>query len=136
MMPNYDLTSRIALHLDRHLVFPLLEFLQERQLYADEEILKAKTDLLSKTNMVDYAIDIHRSLHHTDTVPQGPFPLSSLVLFSYYIFLLSLSIATLAVWPKDFHFWCCSIALISSFLFFMPFIVFRVLPILRDRYVL
>ncbi|XP_031490093.1 eukaryotic translation initiation factor 3 subunit E [Nymphaea colorata] len=69
-MPNYDLTSRIALHLDRHLVFPLLEFLQERQLYADEEILKAKTDLLSKTNMVDYAIDIHRSLHHTETVPQ------------------------------------------------------------------
>ncbi|XP_020691005.1 eukaryotic translation initiation factor 3 subunit E [Dendrobium catenatum] len=69
-MAEHDLTSRIAPHLDRHLVFPLLEFLQERQLYADEEILKAKIDLLSKTNMVDYAMDIHKSLYHTEEVPQ------------------------------------------------------------------
>ncbi|XP_077218312.1 eukaryotic translation initiation factor 3 subunit E-like [Tasmannia lanceolata] len=69
-MANYDLTSRIAPHLDRHLVFPLLEFLQERQFYADDEILKAKIELLSKTNMVDYAMDIHKSLYHTEDVPQ------------------------------------------------------------------
>ncbi|OAY74455.1 Eukaryotic translation initiation factor 3 subunit E [Ananas comosus] len=69
-MANYDLTSRIAPHLDRHLVFPLLEFLQERQLYDDDEILKAKIELLSQTNMVDYAMDIHKSLYHTDDVPQ------------------------------------------------------------------
>lgn len=69
-MAEHDLTSRIAPHLDRHLVFPLLEFLQERQLYADEEILKAKIDLLSQTNMVDYAMDIHKSLYHTEEVPQ------------------------------------------------------------------
>ncbi|XP_072994661.1 eukaryotic translation initiation factor 3 subunit E [Typha latifolia] len=69
-MATYDLTSRIAPHLDRHLVFPLLEFLQERQLYNDDEILKAKIDLLSQTNMVDYAMDIHKSLYHTEDVPQ------------------------------------------------------------------
>eukprot|EP00252_Welwitschia_mirabilis_P007466 TRINITY_DN18851_c0_g1_i3.p1 TRINITY_DN18851_c0_g1~~TRINITY_DN18851_c0_g1_i3.p1 ORF type:complete len:442 (-),score=81.90 TRINITY_DN18851_c0_g1_i3:371-1696(-) len=69
-MAEYDLTSRIAPHLDRHLVFPLLEFLQEKQLYPDEQILKAKIDLLSKTNMVDYAMDIHKSLYHTEDVPQ------------------------------------------------------------------
>ncbi|KAI0531322.1 hypothetical protein KFK09_000875 [Dendrobium nobile] len=69
-MAEHDLTSRIAPHLDRHLVFPLLEFLQERQLYADEEILKAKINLLSQTNMVDYAMDIHKSLYHTEEVPQ------------------------------------------------------------------
>lgn len=79
-MANYDLTSRIAPHLDRHLVFPLLEFLQERQLYDDDEILKAKIELLSQTNMVDYAMDIHKSLYHTDDVPQGPFSLSLLLL--------------------------------------------------------
>ncbi|MQL73863.1 hypothetical protein Taro_006199 [Colocasia esculenta] len=67
---QYDLTSRIAAHLDRHLVFPLLEFLQERQLYPDDEILKAKIELLSETNMVDYAMDIHKSLYHTEEVPQ------------------------------------------------------------------
>ena len=70
-MASYELTSQIACHLDHHLVFPLLEFLQEQQLYGDGEILKAKIELLSKTNMVDYAMDIHKSLYHTEDVPQG-----------------------------------------------------------------
>ncbi|XP_044469053.1 eukaryotic translation initiation factor 3 subunit E-like isoform X2 [Mangifera indica] len=69
-MASYDLTQRIAPNLDRHLVFPILEFLQERQLYSDEQILKSKIELLNKTNMVDYAMDIHKSLYHTDDVPQ------------------------------------------------------------------
>ncbi|KAK9127577.1 hypothetical protein Syun_016374 [Stephania yunnanensis] len=69
-MAKYDLTPRIAPNLDRHLVFPLLEFLQERQLYKDDDILKAKIELLSKTNMVDYAMDIHKSLYQTEDVPQ------------------------------------------------------------------
>ncbi|XP_039019130.1 eukaryotic translation initiation factor 3 subunit E-like [Hibiscus syriacus] len=71
---TYDLTPRIALNLDRHLVFPLLEFLQESQQYPDEQILKAKMELLNKTNMVEYAmskfITIHKSLYHTNDVPQ------------------------------------------------------------------
>ncbi|KAH8485701.1 hypothetical protein Peur_070715 [Populus x canadensis] len=69
-MATYDLTPRIAPNLDRHLVFPLLEFLQESQLYPDEQILKAKIELLNKTNMVDYAMDIHKSLYRTEEVPQ------------------------------------------------------------------
>ncbi|ERN00527.1 hypothetical protein AMTRI_Chr07g77760 [Amborella trichopoda] len=69
-MSEYDLTSKIAPHLDRHLVFPLLEFLQERHLYADEEILKAKIELLNETNMVDYAMDMHKNLYRSDDVPQ------------------------------------------------------------------
>lgn len=70
-MATHDLTPRVAPNLDRHLVFPLLEFLQERQLYPDEQILKSKIELLNKTNMVDYAMDIHKSLYHTEDVPQG-----------------------------------------------------------------
>ncbi|OAY66924.1 Eukaryotic translation initiation factor 3 subunit E [Ananas comosus] len=94
-MANYDLTSRIAPHLDRHLVFPLLEFLQERQLYDDDEILKAKIELLSQTNMVDYAMDIHKSLYHTDDVPQGPFSLSY---YCYYYYALqSISVPLVVV---------------------------------------
>lgn len=73
MAAKYDLTPRVAPQLDRHLVFPLLEFLQERTLYPDEDILKAKIELLNHTNMVDYAMDIHKSLYHTDDVPQGIF---------------------------------------------------------------
>jgi hypothetical protein len=70
-MAQYDLTAKVAPYLDRHLVFPLLEFLQDKQLYADDQILKAKIELLAKTNMVDYAMDIHKSLYHTEDVPQG-----------------------------------------------------------------
>ncbi|CAM0905644.1 unnamed protein product [Alopecurus aequalis] len=68
-MAQYDLTALMAAQMDCHLVFPMLEFLQERQLYADEEILQGKICLLSGTNMVDYAMDIHKSLHGTDDVP-------------------------------------------------------------------
>lgn len=70
-MAQYDLTAKVAPYLDRHLVFPLLEFLQDKQMYADDQILKAKIELLAKTNMVDYAMDIHKSLYHTEDVPQG-----------------------------------------------------------------
>ncbi|KAF0905702.1 hypothetical protein E2562_008780 [Oryza meyeriana var. granulata] len=69
-MAEHDLTSRMAGHMDCHLVFPLLEFLQERELYADDEILEAKLRLLRGTNMVDYAMDIHKSLKKTDDVPE------------------------------------------------------------------
>lgn len=71
MASKYDLTPRVAQQLDIHLIFPLLEFLQEQGLYPDEYILKAKIELLNHTNMVDYAMDIHKSLYHTDDVPQG-----------------------------------------------------------------
>ncbi|GER25835.1 eukaryotic translation initiation factor 3subunit E [Striga asiatica] len=71
MAAKYDLTQRTAPQLDRHLVFPLLEFLQERGLYPEEDILKAKIELLNHTNMVDYAMDIHKSLYRTEDVPQG-----------------------------------------------------------------
>ncbi|KAK4773037.1 hypothetical protein SAY87_028056 [Trapa incisa] len=60
-----------AHHSKRHLVFPSLEFLQVRQIYPDEEILKSKIELLGKISMVDYAMDIHKSLYHTEDVPQG-----------------------------------------------------------------
>ena len=67
----FDLTGKIAPFLDRHLVFPLLEFLQEQQTYPEDEILKAKIELLGKTNMVDYMMDIHKSIYGTEDVPQG-----------------------------------------------------------------
>lgn len=56
----------MGLYLDRHLVFPLLEFLQVQGVYPEAEILQAKIDMLQKTNMVDFALDIHASLHGPD----------------------------------------------------------------------
>ena len=66
---RYDLTSELGKHLDRHLVFPLLEFLQMRKVYPEGEILEAKIELLSKTNMIDFAADIYKSLHGAKEAP-------------------------------------------------------------------
>lgn len=62
-MAVYDLTSKIGCFLDRHLVFPLLEFLSERDIFDDRDLLKGKIDLLSSTNMVDFAVDVYKALH-------------------------------------------------------------------------
>ena len=65
-----DLTQQLSRFLDRHLVFPLLEYLSNKHLYDDDDIQKAKISLLAHTNMVDYAMDIYATLYNTDKVPQ------------------------------------------------------------------
>ncbi|KAL4421607.1 hypothetical protein ABPG75_010898 [Micractinium tetrahymenae] len=70
-MSQYDLTSAVAQHLDRHLVFPLLEFLGSKGLYDAADIEAAKLALIEKTNMVDYAVDIYQQLNQTDEVPEA-----------------------------------------------------------------
>nr|QBH73831.1 eukaryotic translation initiation factor 3 subunit E [Brunneria borealis] len=69
-MASFDLTSRMGQYLDRHLVFPLLEFLSAKRIYDENELLQAKLDILSKTNMIDYAIDIRKQLHPKQEVPE------------------------------------------------------------------
>merc|ERR1711976_1021724 len=69
-MAEFDLTTRMGQYLDRHLVFPLLEFLSVKGIYDENEMLQGKLDLLSNTNMVDFAMDVHRSLHTDVEVPQ------------------------------------------------------------------
>lgn len=65
----HELSPILAKYLDRHLVFPLLEFLQEKGIYDEVDIFKAKLALLDKTNMVDFAMDIYKSLNNVDEVP-------------------------------------------------------------------
>ena len=65
---QYDLTENISQFLDKHLVFPLLEFVSQKQLYDAAEIEAAKLELIEKTNMVDYAVDIYQQLHQTTEV--------------------------------------------------------------------
>jgi hypothetical protein len=40
------------------------------QIYDENELLQVKLDMLSKTNMVDYAIDIRKQLYPNDEVPE------------------------------------------------------------------
>lgn len=65
-MAEHDLTARLAKSMDRHLVFPLLEWLSAKELYPEEQIQQGKLDLLNKTNMLDYAMEIYTQLNSRD----------------------------------------------------------------------
>ena len=64
---EYDLTHKISPFLDAHLVFPLLEFLEENTSYDAGSVQRARLELLAPTNMVDYAIEIRGALGESDT---------------------------------------------------------------------
>jgi translation initiation factor 3 subunit E len=68
---DYDLLPKLAPHLDRHMIFPLLEFAQGQLLDEDEnitdekkarEITQAKFGLLKKTDMTDYVASLYCEL--------------------------------------------------------------------------
>lgn len=59
---QWDLIPRMTPFLDRHLVLPLLEFLEEKQIYPQDDIKRAKLDLLAETNMVDFIKDIQSTI--------------------------------------------------------------------------
>ncbi|CAG9463873.1 unnamed protein product [Pedinophyceae sp. YPF-701] len=65
-----NLFPTLAKYLDRHLIFPILEFHELKGTYAAEEVAKGKIELLQKTNLIDFAADLYKQLHHTDEVPQ------------------------------------------------------------------
>ena len=66
---EYDLLPKLIPHFDRHLIFPLLEFLAG--LYDDlTEINKIKFDLLKPTNMTDYVSSLWQEINDSDDVPE------------------------------------------------------------------
>lgn len=67
---KYDLTNVLSQHLDKHLVFPLLEFLHVKGIYPQKEVLESKLALLKRTNMVDYAADVHSAITGDKNVPE------------------------------------------------------------------
>ena len=68
---EYDIIPKLVSHLDRHMIFPLLEF-SASQLEDDDgntkdadkarEIVRAKYELLKKTNMTDYVASLYCQL--------------------------------------------------------------------------
>lgn len=68
-MAQYELSATLFKYLEKHLCFPLLEFLQDKGVYNEDDIMRAKIALLQNTNMVDFAMDIHKELYQTEDVP-------------------------------------------------------------------
>jgi translation initiation factor 3 subunit E len=76
---EYDLMLKLAQHLDRHMIFPLLEFSagqvvdEESGDIKDEtkarEITQAKYGLLKKTNMTDYVANLYCELEGLEEPP-------------------------------------------------------------------
>merc|ERR1712088_899312 len=67
-MAQWELTHQLSKYLDRHLVIPLLEFHSVKSLYDEDDLVKARLDILSQTRMVDFYIEEYRKLQN-DTRP-------------------------------------------------------------------
>jgi translation initiation factor 3 subunit E len=66
---KYDLTQKLVPFLDRHLIYPLLQFLSQEDMYPEKELTQSKYDLLKPTNMTDYTANLWKELHDSDDVP-------------------------------------------------------------------
>eukprot|EP00929_Paragymnodinium_shiwhaense_P017872 TRINITY_DN1276_c0_g3_i1.p1 TRINITY_DN1276_c0_g3~~TRINITY_DN1276_c0_g3_i1.p1 ORF type:complete len:443 (-),score=166.40 TRINITY_DN1276_c0_g3_i1:228-1556(-) len=67
----YDLTSRMTPHLDRHMVFPILNFLSEANIYKPADITRAEIEHLLETKMLDFAIEKYEALNEEPPAELG-----------------------------------------------------------------
>ncbi|KAL3657364.1 hypothetical protein V7S43_017683 [Phytophthora oleae] len=67
---KFDLTNSLAPFMDLHFMFPLIDFLSSSELYDEAQLMAAKLALLKPTNMADFAVEIHQTLHDTEDVPE------------------------------------------------------------------
>ena len=70
-MAEWDLSQKIIPYLDRHLVFPLLNYLDETGFFPAEEVQAAQYELARKTNMVDYAVGLFEAVYPGKDIPEG-----------------------------------------------------------------
>uniref|UniRef100_A0A0N5AGH9 Eukaryotic translation initiation factor 3 subunit E n=1 Tax=Syphacia muris TaxID=451379 RepID=A0A0N5AGH9_9BILA len=58
-MAEYDLTKRMVPFFDPHLVIPLLEFIEPREIYDTDSMLEMHRKVLLMTNMIDSVIETY-----------------------------------------------------------------------------
>ncbi|KAA6411729.1 MAG: eukaryotic translation initiation factor 3 subunit E [Lasallia pustulata] len=66
---EYDLLPKLIPHFDRHLIFPLLEFLSGQE-EDPTQITKTKYELLKQTNMTDYVSSLWQEINNSDAPPE------------------------------------------------------------------
>ena len=64
---NYE---QIGEYLDRHLSYPMIEFIESKNLFDSAEVSRAKMELLSKTRMVDLAGDLYKQINSASDIPE------------------------------------------------------------------
>ncbi len=69
-MAKWELTNQLSKFLDRHLVIPLLEFHTVNGVYEENDLGKAKLELLAHTSMVDFYMDEYKRLYPDKEVPE------------------------------------------------------------------
>merc|ERR1711934_1251420 len=77
-MATYDLSFEVGQFLDHHLMLKVLDFLEEKKVYCDpkdprktaSEVIDAKLELLTHTNMVDYTVDIFKQQNPDQPEPE------------------------------------------------------------------
>jgi len=67
MEANTEISSLLLPHLDRHLALPILDFLEERNVYPKNELLAAKYELLKPTNMIHYVESTRKELENDNS---------------------------------------------------------------------
>lgn len=66
-----DCTMEVLKYLDRHLIYPILDFAQTNELYSHTDMLQAKFDLLQETNMPGHSADLYKQLHEGSDLPSA-----------------------------------------------------------------
>jgi translation initiation factor 3 subunit E len=67
---EYDLLPKLVTHLDRHLIFPLLQFAAEQDEEGEAAATKVKYELLKKTNMTDYVATLYCEMEGVQDPPK------------------------------------------------------------------
>lgn len=67
---QYDLLPKLIPHLDRHLIFPLLQFRSDQEDEETTELVTTKYELLKTTNMTDYVANLWQNLNDSDDMPE------------------------------------------------------------------
>lgn len=66
---SHDLLPKLVTYLDRHLIFPLLQFVADQEDGADADMTQVKYELLKKTNMTDYVASLYCEMQGTEEAP-------------------------------------------------------------------
>jgi translation initiation factor 3 subunit E len=66
---QYNLLPKLMPNLDRHLLYPLLNFPNDEDTEQPVEQMKLLLQLLKPTNMIDFVGDLHKRVHGLDDIP-------------------------------------------------------------------